>query len=273
MVDMVRFDTATAVTPLGAGRYSADLDPGYLIGHAMNGGYLMAVLQRAALLESPHPHAVSSSFHFLRPAGAGPAEIDATLLRSGRTVATVQVTIGQDGRTLVTATIATATLAPGADPDYEAPPAAVPPIDRCRRYDPRAAGKGASGFAGRVDAYYAPATWARLRRTDATAAPEPELLGHIGLSEADGGPGADPCLVLPLAVDALPPVISVFDNWRWAPTVELTWHMRAVPEPGPLSFRSRAEALVDGWFDESVDLWDVKGRLVAQSRQLARCGR
>jgi hypothetical protein len=29
----------------------------------------------------------------------------------------------------------------------------------------------------------------------------------------------------------------------------------------------------DNWFDETVDLWDTKGRLVAQSRQLARAGR
>ena len=29
----------------------------------------------------------------------------------------------------------------------------------------------------------------------------------------------------------------------------------------------------DGWFDEEVEVWDSAGRLVAQSRQLARAGR
>ncbi|ASU85256.1 hypothetical protein CDO52_22900 [Nocardiopsis gilva YIM 90087] len=286
MVSMARFDTATSVTALGPGRYSADLDPGYLIGQAMNGGYVMAVLQRAALCESPHLHAVASSFHFLRPGAAGPADIDATVLKAGRTVATVQVGISQGGQTLVTGTIATATLDRDTTPTYETPPAAVPPIDRCRRYDPRARRTSGSPFPERIDQYLARDTWDLLRRRGAEAgdigenredkdgdAPAPDLRGYVRLSEADGGLGSDPCLVLPLAVDAPPSVITVFGPRSWAPTVELTWHMRAIPEPGPLAFRARTNAVVDGWFDETLDLWDVTGRLVAQSRQLARRGR
>ncbi|GAA2017042.1 thioesterase family protein [Nocardiopsis rhodophaea] len=272
---MARFDTATSVDPLGPGRYSADLDPGYLVGQAMNGGYLMAVLQRAALRESSHPHAVASSFHFLRPGAAGAAEIEASVLKSGRTVTTVQVDIGQGGRPVVTGTIATAALDPDATPAYEAPSASVPPIDRCPRYEPRPRRAGGSPFPERIDQYLAPETWERLRHggSDGGEGRVPDLCGHVRLSEADGGLGDDPCLVLPLAVDAPPSVITVFGTRSWAPTVELTWHMRAIPAPGPLAFRSRAHAVVDGWFDETLDLWDVKGRLVAQSRQLARRGR
>ncbi|NED57178.1 thioesterase family protein, partial [Micromonospora aurantiaca] len=31
--------------------------------------------------------------------------------------------------------------------------------------------------------------------------------------------------------------------------------------------------LADGWFDEEVEVWDTAGRLVAQSRQIARVPR
>ncbi|WP_245646279.1 thioesterase family protein [Nocardiopsis trehalosi] len=268
---MTRFDTATEVTPAGDGTYTADLDPGYLIGSAMNGGYLMAVLQRAALAESPHPHAVSSSFHFLRPGTAGPARVHTEVLKTGRTVATVRATAHQDAGPVVTGTIATARLDAGAAPAYEAPAPGIAPMAECRVYDPRAGAGAPDGFVHRVRQHYTPDTWDRLRGR--AADPAPELLGHVELSPDDGGPCADPALFLPLAVDALPPVISVFDSWRWAPTVELTWHMRAVPVPGPLTFHARAGLVSDNWFDETVDLWDTKGRLVAQSRQLARAGR
>ncbi|MFC4000029.1 thioesterase family protein [Nocardiopsis sediminis] len=270
---MTRFDSATEVAPAGAGRYTARLDAGYLIGAAMNGGYLMAVMQRAALAESPHPHAVSSSFHFLRPAGDGPAEVETTVLKSGRTVTTVQTVIRQNDTPLVTGVIATGALDPAAVPAFAAPAPAMPSIGECRRFDPRAESSSGApqGFTERIDTSFTPESWARLRGESADRIPE--LLGYVDLSEADGGPADDPALFLPLAVDALPPVVTVLDSWRWAPTVELTWHMRAVPEPGPLAFRSRADAVSDGWFDENVDLWDVKGRLVAQSRQMARSGR
>ncbi|MUL40115.1 thioesterase family protein [Streptomonospora sp. PA3] len=269
---MTRFDTATAVSPSSEGRFTADLDPGYLIGKAMNGGYLMAVMQRAALEAAPHPHAVSSSFHFMRPAAAGTAEIETDVLKAGRTVATVRVTLRQEGKACVTGTIATAELDAGAVPDYAAPAPQVPPVSECRRYDPRADVENAPAFTRRVAQFYTEESWQRL--LGRAPEPVPDLSGHVHISEEDGGPAADdPALFLPLAVDALPPVVTVFGTWRWAPTVELTWHMRAVPQPGPLTFRARAGAVNDGWFDETVDVWDVKGTLVAQSRQLARAGR
>jgi hypothetical protein len=79
--------------------------------------------------------------------------------------------------------------------------------------------------------------------------------------------------VLALALDGLPPVVFGLGATGWAPTVELTWHMRAVPGPGPLAVAARARHVSGGWFDEEAEVWDASGRLVAQSRQLARVGR
>ncbi|HCU94231.1 MAG TPA: hypothetical protein DHU96_16510 [Actinobacteria bacterium] len=59
----------------------------------------------------------------------------------------------------------------------------------------------------------------------------------------------------------------------WSPTVELTWHMRDVPAPGPLRVAARCRHVSGGWFDEEAEVWDAAGRLVAQSRQIARLGR
>jgi acyl-coenzyme A thioesterase PaaI-like protein len=79
--------------------------------------------------------------------------------------------------------------------------------------------------------------------------------------------------VLALAVDALPPVVFGLAPFGWSPTVELTWHMRAVPAPGPLRIAARCRHVGGGWFDEESEVWDAADRLVAQSRQIARLGR
>jgi hypothetical protein len=55
----------------------------------------------------------------------------------------------------------------------------------------------------------------------------------------------------------------------WAPTVELTVLLRAVPAPGWLRVEARTHSVAGGWFDEEARAWDSTGRLVAQSRQLA----
>ncbi|GAB3495170.1 thioesterase family protein [Nocardiopsis coralliicola] len=271
---MTRFESATEVRAAAPGRFTADLDAGYLIGSAMNGGYLMTVLQRAALAdpqcaEAGQVHAVASSFHFLRPGAPGAAEAEVEPVKRGRTVTALRATLRQNGKDLVAGTIAAAALS-GAEHTYGLPAPDVPPIEECRRFDPRRGATPAEGFTSRVDQFYTETTWRRLTGKDPE--PVPELHGYLRLSETDGGDPADPALFLPMAVDALPPVVTVFGSWRWAPTVELTWHLRAVPAPGPLVFRASADAVGDGWFDENVWLWDVKGNLVAQSRQLARTG-
>jgi hypothetical protein len=75
---------------------------------------------------------------------------------------------------------------------------------------------------------------------------------------------------LPTVVDALPPVTFDLGMPGWAPTMELTAHVRAVPAPGWLKVRHATRNLAGGMFEEDCEVWDSRGRLVAQSRQLAR---
>jgi hypothetical protein len=55
----------------------------------------------------------------------------------------------------------------------------------------------------------------------------------------------------------------------WAPTLELTVHVRAHPAPGWLRVRHQTRNLAGGMFEEDCEIWDSAGRLVCQSRQLA----
>src|SRR5829696_8713005 len=66
------FDAATAVRTAEGGGLIADLAPGWDVGGGiLNGGYLLAVAARAALLESPHPHPVAVSASYRRSPAAG----------------------------------------------------------------------------------------------------------------------------------------------------------------------------------------------------------
>ncbi|GAB3674649.1 thioesterase family protein [Actinocorallia lasiicapitis] len=260
---MTRFAAATKISPLGEGRYGAELDAGFGFGVALNGGYLMAVVLRAVVAQSRHPHPVATAVNFLRPAQPGHAEIVVESRKDGKTAAMFRATLVQDGNALLDAQVTTATLDPRAVPVYRGRAPQMPPLEECR---PSGQGSAERGFAAQVDMRFDPATMGWL---DGRPTGRPEMRAYIKLREDDL---PDP-YVLALALDALIPVVTNTGAYGWSPTVELTWHLRALPAPGWLAVHGSGRLVADGWFDENVEIWDSAGTLVAQSRQLARAAR
>ena len=119
----------------------------------------------------------------------------------------------------------------------------------------------------------APAIFQRLE-TRSLFGPEPfsggEALTGGWLRTRDGDP-LSPELIA-LFTDAWwPAPFSRLDAPAMAPTLELTIHFRARPDPREsyALVRFTAEAAIDGFFDERGEIWGTDGRLLAQSRQLA----
>ena len=123
-----------------------------------------------------------------------------------------------------------------------------------------------TGLRTRVETRLDPATagWAR-------GAPggEPVLRAWVRLAD---GRAPDP-LALLLFADVLPPTSWAIGHVGWAPTVQLQALVRALPAPGWCLVEARAGEVAGGWLDEDYRIWDADGRLVAQSRQLARLPR
>jgi acyl-coenzyme A thioesterase PaaI-like protein len=287
---MTTFDEATAVRRRADGRYDAEPDarfalvaPGGAVPAAVNGGALMATVLRAVLDTSSHPHPVATSAHFLRVPKLAPAQVEVSWLKRGETAATARATLVQDGEPVLDTTVTTGTVpaapaaadADGAAPrdsaslQWTGPPPDFPDIADCidlGRWPGTVAADGTAGFAAQVEVLLSPAStgWRAGQPSGV-----PEMRGYFRLRE-DREPDA---YLLALAVDGLPPVVFGLGATGWAPTVELTWHMRAVPGPGPLRVATRCRHVSGGWFDEEAEVWDYSGRLVAQSRQLARVGR
>src|SRR5580700_4408555 len=77
---------------------------------AVNGGYMLAVCLRALGLVMPFPDPIVVSGFFLRPGTAGPAVIGTTLTRTGRTTSFGEAVLSRDGKDVVRAAAAFATL-------------------------------------------------------------------------------------------------------------------------------------------------------------------
>ncbi len=294
---MTIFDEATAVTRRGEGTYDARPDPRFAMvapggtaPPAVNGGVLIATVLRAVLDSSAHPHPVATSATFLRVARLEPAEVQVTWLKHGKTASTAHATLVQEGEPVLDVTVTTGTVPAGpeaaaaagparaADPARplrsedlhwtDAPPP-FPPIEECVDlgvWPGAVAQGGAAGFAAQIQVLFDPATTGWRRREPSGL---PEMRGYFRLREERE---ADAYL-LALAVDGLPPVAFGLGATGWAPTVQLTWHMRGVPSAGPQRVAARSRHVGGGWFDEQAEVWDAADRLVAQSTQLARVGR
>lgn len=259
------FASASAVSRLGNGSWSADAAPDWDIFGVTNGGYLMAIAARAMSGEAGGRHPASVSAHFTRPTSPGPLTIEVATIKEGRSLSTMRSEMRNGSGLLLSAT------GTFADPERpipdvelaEAKPPAVPPPDECDRVLPA------------HDAPLPPPIMAqydlRLHPEDATAllrAPSGTALIRGWFHLLDEEP-VDPFLPL-LVADAFPPaVFNANLPLAWTPTVEMTTQVRSVPSDGWLLCQFRTRFVSGGFLEEDGEIWDADGRLVALSRQLA----
>lgn len=272
------FDRDIAVSPLGEGRYAAELDAGWSVGGGINGGYLLAIIGNAVreVAGPDHPDPFAVSAHYLSASLAGPAVVETTVVRSGGRFSTVSATLLQDVDGVPTARIAALATygdldrAHDARSDAEAAalhlalePPELPPLERCvATADAPEEIRAMAPLIGRFGTRLDPETgmWAIGR-------PSRKGLIQGWFKLADDRP-LDPIALL-MVVDALPPVTFDLGMPGWAPTLELTAHVRAKPAPGWAIVRHYTRTVAGGLFEEDCEVWDSTGTLVAQSRQLA----
>ncbi|MFD1826468.1 MULTISPECIES: thioesterase family protein [Mumia] len=244
--------------------FEAEVDPEWCVGEKPNGGYLLAMLARAATLSAGHAHVVTASAHYLHSPDPGPVEIETTVLRKGRSADHVRATMRQDGRPCVEAVLMIGQLDVATTPywDRGAPPR--PTADR--EHGVRVPGTSPTGVRIRVmdqvDLRLDPAT---LGFGAGRPSGSGELRGWLAfLDDAAFEP-----VSLLYAVDSFPPATFEIAPTDWVPTLEMTAYVRALPVPGPLTILHRAQLVEAQRVDESTFVWDRAGRLVAQATQLA----
>ncbi|KQZ76233.1 TesB-like acyl-CoA thioesterase 3 [Nocardioides sp. Root151] len=263
------FDRDIEVTANGTGEHTVELGEGWVVGGGVNGGYLLAVIGNALREAAPgKPDPISVSAYYLSASTPGPATVRSRVIRDGGSVATLAADLSQDGADRITV-LATYGELSGLPDDVRtsAVEPELPPLEQCLPTSaaPEKLKKTApllSRFDLRLDPAYA--GWAVGQPSGNGV-----VQGWIRLADARE-PDA---LSLLLMVDALPPATYDLGLPGWAPTLELTAHVRAIPAPGWLKVRHATRNVAGGMFEEDCEVWDSAGRLVAQSRQLARAPR
>ena len=243
--------------------FRAAVDAGWTVGGRPNGGYLLALATRAALAVADQPHPLAVSAQFVSPPTPGPAELRTRVLRSGRSVDNLRAALLQNGETRLEALVSAGRLDPDAQPAWVAGgPPELAPVEDCLRGQVELPSGVRVPIAEHVDIRLDPSSVGWVKGDPSGSL---RMLGWVRF--ADGRP-VDPLGLLQV-VDALPPASFELGIVGWAPTVELSVYLRGLPADGWLRCDVQGRLLEGGWFDEQVEVWDERGRLVAQGHQLA----
>ncbi len=243
-------------------RHEIELDDTWAYGPGiLHGGFLLELLAAHAVTEA-HPHPLSTSAHFLSSPKIGPAEIQVTRLRAGRSTTVTRVALVQE-KVCLDAVVTAGRLAPSSTVVYQdlAVPD-LPNLEDCVRTEVEWEDGQHNGIATNLDILLDPATagWAEGSPTE---------VGEVrGWLRSATGRENDPLFLITLA-DGLPPIPLALGMKGWVPTVQLTVNVRARPAPGWVRAVQRSHLIADGWLDEECLLWDSSGALVAQATQLA----
>jgi len=266
------FDAATALRPTSEpGLFDADVHPLWTVGDKPNGGYLLALLGRAARTVTagggnPAWEVVSSAITYVRPPDLGPAAVHVRVLRRGRSAAHVRAVLAQDGTDAVDAVFVLGALPARATVRYDGIEAfGANGPEHCVRLPPRTPDGLDVGVNQVLDLRFDPATLPFAGTPPQPGRPA-ELRGWTRFAD-----GREPdALSLLFSVDAVPPPTLMIGSTGWVPTLQLSAYVRARPAPGWLAIRMTANLVADGMVDETCVLWDSRGDVVAQSTQLAR---
>jgi acyl-CoA thioesterase len=254
------FAEASAVRRSGETTWAAEVSPGWDIMGNADGGYTLAIAARAAGEAAERPDPVTVTAHYLAPARPGPVTVEARVIRRGNRFATVAATLSATEQPLLALLGTFAELGEYDGPErVDAEPPLLPPPEECVLVVPT--DTFPPPFMGRVELRLHP------EETPFGGAGGPPRVS--GWFRFPGGEAVDTFGLL-VAVDAFPPtVLRSGLPLAWVPTVELTAHVRARPEPGWLRCAFTTRFITGGFLEEDGEVWDASGRLVAQSRQLA----
>lgn len=257
-------DDAVATEPLGDGRHRIRITADWNTANKTpNGGYILALLQHATMLEATHPDPLTIAITYFRPAQEGVGEVRVRQVRQGRRVSTYDALLTQDGREIAHAVVSAHDWdAAGTVEHIPHSAPIVPSPEDCQDVSALIP----EGMVPILDRY---AYRAAEMPGWLTGTPTGLTESLCWIRAADERP-VD-ALLAGAMVDAFPPVTAEIGHLASA-TIQLTVHYRRRPESTPTTWalgHVTTRHVIAGYHDEDAELWDEHGRLIAQSRQLA----
>jgi acyl-coenzyme A thioesterase PaaI-like protein len=266
------FTTAMALREVEPGVFDGELNHHWCIGPKVHGGAMLALCANAARTAGggqAQPVAVSASF--LSAPDPGPMRLRTTVRKRGRRISVVDVELSQGDRTAVHAVVNLGepehyVPGDGAGPLLSANPIVdLMPPEPPGNIAPIGPGHPMAGLVHLGEgcdvrpllSSQRPVTQDRERR-----APVFQMWAR------PRGVAPDPLFAL-MCGDLSAPVTFAVERRGWAPTIQLTAYLRAVPADGWLRVTCTCLEIGQDWFDEDHLVVDSVGRVVVQSRQLA----
>jgi acyl-coenzyme A thioesterase PaaI-like protein len=274
-----RFSDVMALRRVGGGpnteaEFEADLNENWTIGPKMHGGVMVALCAKAARVaynrgpdDSAPPVAppvaqpVAVSANFLSAPDPGAVRLVTAVRKRGRRIGLVDVELIQGDRLCVHAVV---TLG---EPEHDAQPLWVdaPLSAQVPAQPPTDVPEIGPGHPG-----------AAINNLARGCAIHPRVIEELGGDQPlmftfwvrpKEGP-VDEFFAL-MCGDISLPVSYAVGRRGWAPTVQLTAYLRALPADGWLRVLCTATQIGQDWFDEDHTVLDSTGRIVVQTRQLA----
>ncbi|MCP3955904.1 MAG: thioesterase family protein [Desulfobacterales bacterium] len=255
------FEQDIHLSPDGESRYTARVSDNWSINGTPDGGYLMALLARAAMAHSKKKGLSVLTANFIARSEPGPAELIVSKMGATRNFDRWQVSLAQNQAEKLRSMVTLMNPAPGqAGQRYEKHAPMLAPAETCIKFGEMSGytlfdnmdvllDPGCSGWiAGDLDARSELRGWIKFR---------------------DDRPFDPPALML--IADAFPPPIFVSQGMvAWVPTIELSVNIRNLPDTRWLKCVFRSRFLNGGMVEEDGEIWDEAGELVAISRQIAQ---
>ncbi|MDH6198766.1 hypothetical protein M2272_005426 [Mycobacterium frederiksbergense] len=269
------FTDAMALTPVGDGVYHGELNEHWTIGPKVHGGAMLALCANAARTElggAMQPIAMSANY--LWAPDPGPMQLVTTVLKRGRRISLVDVELRQgvrvgDERSREEQRVAVRAAITLGEPEHHVPPLlSFNPVVPLMTPEPPP-GLEPIGPGHPMEPIVHLAHGCDIRPALHTMGPR-----------TDGGPPVFEYWVRPKGVapdvlfallcgDVSAPVTFAVERTGWAPTVQLTAYLRALPADGWLRVMCTSVQIGQDWFDEDHIVVDCEGRIIVQSRQLA----
>ena len=248
--------------------FDGELNEHWTIGPKVHGGAMLALCANAARTAlsghgDTHLQPVAVSASYLWAPDPGPMRLVATIRKRGRRVSLVDVELNQGDRTAVRTVV---TLG---EPEHQAPPLlSFNPVVPLMTPEPPP-GLEPIGPGHPMEHIVHLAHGCDIRPALTTLGPRSD--GGPPVIEMWVRPKDDPPDVLfaLLCGDVSAPVTHAVERAGWAPTVQLTAYLRAIPADGWLRVICSCVQIGQDWFDEDHTVVDSAGRIVVQSRQLA----
>jgi hypothetical protein len=257
------FEDAIKVTETSSGNFTANISDNLSIGQTANGGYSMSLLAKACSEYLDHKDPLVLSANYIDRVEFGPADIEVSKIASTKSTSTAHVSLSQKGNLKIFTTVTFTDFSKmkglkenlRSEPNFE-------DYETCTQVPYK------EGFSPKLDKnlekkYCSDSIWWENPKEENQAT----LKLYMGWK--DGGPVNLFGLILFLDATT-PPIYNKLGTVGWVPTLTLTSHIRNIPEPGPLKVIAKTEFITNNYIEEDREIWDSKGNLVGQSKQLAK---